>query len=232
LRETPDNYYAMISGTIISRRSTLQRYLLTCGILSSLLYVVMNIAASLLYEGYDVTSQTISELSAIGAPTRGFWVPLGHVYTMLVTAFGAGLMLSSGVHRSLYIAGILICVYGLLGIGWAFAPMHQRHVLAAGGGNLSDTMHIALSVITVILMIASLIIVMNAFGKRFRAYSVLTIVLMVGLGIWTGIDGGKLNKDLPTPGLGIVERILLFLFLLWIVVVAVKVLRSSRAPRW
>ena len=40
------------------------------------------------YQGYSFASQTIGELSAIGAPTRQLWVPLGIVYTLLVAAFG------------------------------------------------------------------------------------------------------------------------------------------------
>jgi hypothetical protein len=60
---------------------------LACGILSSLLYVAMNIIAAMLYEGYSSTSQTVSELSAIGAPTRPLWLLLGIPYTLLATAF-------------------------------------------------------------------------------------------------------------------------------------------------
>jgi hypothetical protein len=42
----------------------------------------------LLYPGYDAFSQQVSELSAIGAPTRGWWVPVGVAYEILVIAFG------------------------------------------------------------------------------------------------------------------------------------------------
>ena len=47
-----------------------ERTLLVCGILSSLLYVAMTIFVAMQWEGYSSISQTISELSAIGAPTR------------------------------------------------------------------------------------------------------------------------------------------------------------------
>jgi hypothetical protein len=36
--------------------------------------------------------------------------------------------------------GGLILAYASLGLLWPFAAMHQREVLAAGGGTLSDTM--------------------------------------------------------------------------------------------
>ena len=48
--------------------------LLLCGIFSSLIYAGMNILCGMRYDGYSFTSQTVSELSAIDAPTRPLWV--------------------------------------------------------------------------------------------------------------------------------------------------------------
>ena len=50
--------------------AALRKALLACGIVSSLLYVVMNVVGAALYPGYSLGSQTISELYAIG-PRRG-----------------------------------------------------------------------------------------------------------------------------------------------------------------
>ena len=50
-----------------SDRARVNRGLLLCGILSSLLYVAMNVLIPMQFEGYSVVSQTVSELSAIGA---------------------------------------------------------------------------------------------------------------------------------------------------------------------
>jgi hypothetical protein len=55
----------------------LLKVLLACGILSSLLYAAMNVFVPMLWDGYTMASQTVSELSAIGAPTRTLWVRLG-----------------------------------------------------------------------------------------------------------------------------------------------------------
>jgi hypothetical protein len=53
--------------------SLLRRVLLVCGILSSLLYVAMLVLVPLWWEGYGSADQAVSELSAIGAPTRSLW---------------------------------------------------------------------------------------------------------------------------------------------------------------
>ena len=43
---------------------------LSCGIVSSLLCVAMNVFVPMQWEGYSSAFQTISELSAVDAPTR------------------------------------------------------------------------------------------------------------------------------------------------------------------
>jgi hypothetical protein len=66
----------------------LRKVLLVCGIIASLLYIVM--MQAIRYDGYNPVSQVASELSAIGAPTRTLWFWLGWVYTALVLETGIG----------------------------------------------------------------------------------------------------------------------------------------------
>src|SRR5215208_2164941 len=106
--------------------------LLAGGILSSMLYIVMTVVIAMQWEGYSSASHTISELSAIGAPTRSLWVLPAALYTVLVIAFGYGVWISAGRIRALRIVGGLMVAYGTLGLVWPFAPMHLREVLAAG----------------------------------------------------------------------------------------------------
>jgi hypothetical protein len=68
--------------------SKLGKVLLICGVLASLLYVVTDILAGMIWEGYSFSSQAISELSAIHAPTRPLVVTLGLIYDVLLIAFG------------------------------------------------------------------------------------------------------------------------------------------------
>src|ERR1051326_2424827 len=114
----------------------MRKILLVCGILSSLLYVAMNIFVAALWEGYRSSSQTVSELSAIGTPTRSLWVPLGIAYSSLVTLFGWGIWRSAARNRRLCTVGGLMMAYGVTGLLWPFAPMHVRGVPLT----LTDTM--------------------------------------------------------------------------------------------
>jgi hypothetical protein len=46
------------------------------------------------FPGYDSASQAVSELSAIGSPTRTLWVSLGTAYILLIMTFGLGVQQS------------------------------------------------------------------------------------------------------------------------------------------
>lgn len=64
--------------------------------LSSLLYIGTDILAGCLYEGYSFSSQQVSELSAIGSPTRKLWLTMSYIWAPLVIAFGTGVFRLQG----------------------------------------------------------------------------------------------------------------------------------------
>ena len=64
--------------------------LLACGLLSSPLYVAADLYAAWQWEAYSYTGQTVSELSAIGAPTRPLWIAFCVLYGPLLIAFACG----------------------------------------------------------------------------------------------------------------------------------------------
>jgi hypothetical protein len=206
----------------------LRRILLVCGALSSLLYVVMNILGSIRFESYSITAHTVSELSAIGAPSRLLWIALGIPYDLLMIAFGLGVWLSADGKRALRVSGCLLIAYGLIGLPWMLlAPVHLR----GQGATFSDTMHIVLTMVTVPLMMTAIGFGAAALGRRFRLYSVATIVLLLAFGVLTGMGAPKVAANLRTPMRGVYERIDIALFLLWVVVMAAALRRSGDKKR-
>jgi hypothetical membrane protein len=204
-----------------------RKVLLVCGILSSLLYVAINVYVPSQADGYSPLSQTVSELSAIDAPTRLLWGRLMIPYGVLLLTFGYGVWLSGNRSRPLRIAGALLVTHGLFGFFWP--PMHLRPVLAAGGGTLSDTLHIAWTVVTVVLMMLAIAFAAAAFGERFRLYSIVTAVLLAVFGVVTGTYAPAIQANMPTPWVGVWERIDISLFMLWVVVLAISLLRAKDA---
>ncbi|HEU4902700.1 MAG TPA: DUF998 domain-containing protein [Flavisolibacter sp.] len=207
---------------------TTKRILLFCGILSSAWYVVINLFVPRYFPGYHSASQVISELSAIGAPTRTLWIVLTTPYTLLMIAFGWGVWKSAATNRRLRIAGGLLIAYSALGVLWPFAPMHLRETLAAGGATWSDTLHIALGVATEILYVFALGFAAAALGKPFRLYSIITLVVLFAFGTLTFLDAPGIAANRPTPWIGVWERINIGVFLLWVVVLALLLLRREK----
>ncbi len=203
----------------------LTKALLVCGIVSSLLYVAMNIFIPMQWEGYSCVTQTISELSAIDAPTRSLWVPLGIVYALLAAAFGLGVWKAAAGNRELKIVGGFLFINGIISLFWP--PMHQREVLAAGGGTMTDTMHIVFSIVTVLLFMLSIGFGAVAFGKSFRFYSIASLIILVVFGILTAMQAPDMEVNGPTPLMGVWERINIGVYICWIVVLAIILLRKE-----
>ena len=208
---------------------TRREVLLVFGLVSSFLYVTMNIVSTLVWREYSSASQTVSELSAIGAPTRAIWLPMAFLYTALVTAFGWGVRQAAGESRALRTVGGLLIVYGLLGLIWPFAPMHLRPALAAGDGSLTDTIHITLGIVTVLLMLVAIGFGAAAFGRRFQLYSVTTLIVLLICGALTVLQAPAIGSNQPTPLIGVWERINIGVFLLWVMVLS-SMLLIGRTP--
>lgn len=200
-----------------------RKLLLVCGILSSLVYVATDLLLSWLYDGYSYTDQAISELSAIGAPTQPLWVAMLFLYNPLLIAFGIGIWKVAGRKRSLRFTGILLAAWGVLGFVWLFFPMHMRGAI----GSATDTMHLILAGVTVLLIILFIGFGSGARGKWFRLYSILTILAILVFGALVGMQAPRVAAPLPTPWMGVMERVSVYSPMLWVLVLAVALLRSQ-----
>lgn len=201
----------------------LTKVLLVCGILSSLWYVAINIYVPMVYEGYSFASFTVSELSAIDAPTRKLWIALVIIYPFLFGAFGFGVLRAARESRSLRIVGTLIIGYCIVNVYWP--PMHMR----GHEPTLTDTLHIVWAGVTVILMMTMMGFGSTAFGKGFRIYSLGSIGLHIVFGILTSTEAPNIPTNGPTPMIGTWERINIAVFMVWVVVLALVLLSRERS---
>jgi hypothetical protein len=72
----------------------------------------------------------------------------------------------------------------------------------------------------------------TAFGRRFRLYSIASIVVLLAFRGSTALETPRLQADLPTPWIGLGERINITVFRLWVVVLATEQLwRTATAQR-
>jgi len=56
-------------------------------------------------------------------------------------------------------------------------------------------------------MLAAIAFAAAGLGKRFRLYSIATLAILLAFGVLTGLDAPKLSTNLPTPLIGVWERI-------------------------
>ncbi|WP_158626128.1 DUF998 domain-containing protein [Arsenicitalea aurantiaca] len=207
----------------------LTRVLLACGIVGAVFFLAMDVVASFwLYPGYDYTAQQVSELSAIGAPSRDFWMTMGIPYAALSFAFALGVWRAGAGRRRITATAVLLALFAFNSLVWGWvAPMHMRGAAFSG----TDAMHIVLTVVAVALMALFMIVGGSAFGRGFRLFSMLTLAAMLVAGGVVGTQIPAIAQGLPTPWMGLVERISVYAPSLWITVLAFMLLRET-APDW
>ena len=222
--------YEIMGTTILSSRRHQAtgnfkiKALLFCGIAASCLYAAMLTFIPMLWKEYSSQTQTVSELSAIGSPTRAIWYPIGLVYTLLMSVFGYGVWSSANKNKPLRFVGVVLMIYGIIGIYWP--PMHLR----GEPTTLTDSLHIVWTVLTVLLMTIAIAVGAAAFDKLFKYYSIATVVLLLIFGFLTSSEAPNVPKNLPTPWIGIWERINIGVFLLWVLALSASVLTRMHSP--
>ncbi|NCI52057.1 DUF998 domain-containing protein [Sediminibacterium roseum] len=199
------------------------KLLVSCGILAPLLYIAMNVFIPGRFPGYSTVTQTISEISAWNAPTRTLWLWWAGGYVLLTAAFGIGIIRSASGNWILYIAGYFVLIYAAFNIYWP--PMHLR----GAGTSFSDKLHITWAIITILLMMLIMVFTMAALGRSFRIYTLITFLVFIVFGTLTFIEAPGIPQNLPTPRIGIWERINVGAFMLWTIVFSVSLLKKQAA---
>jgi len=200
------------------------RALLLCGAASSLVYAATDVLASMRYEGYDWTARMVSDWLAVSAPTRSFIVAPMLLYNALILAFGIGVWLHRR-NRAQGVTAVLLIVYAIAGVvGLLVFPLDYN---ASGSG---AAMHMVATFTLIILMFAFIVSAAVGGGTGFRVYSALTVIIIIGGAVLAGMQIPRIDAGLPTPGLGIYERLNIYAMLLWVVVFSLVLFVEEGSP--
>lgn len=197
-----------------------QVFLAACGIAGPLLYVSVVVILGFLRPGYDHVTQLVSELGEVGAPNAivmnifGFILP-----SLLIIAFAIGLHrgISDGLWSKL--APALLAVGALGYVGSALFPC------SPGCDPETSMSHIRAGAVGIGRFLAPL-----AFWRSLRkdsrwqgygSYSLVTGVVVLALYFFAGFSG------VTTPWDGLVQRLWKGTLFLWMVVMAIHLLRLS-----
>lgn len=177
--------------------------------------------ATMQWEGYDWTARMVSDLLAVSAPTRSFIVMPHIVYNLLIFALGIGVLLHRG-NRAIAGTGIILMVYAAVSmLGLLAFPLDYNAEGAAA------TMHMVVTFVLIILMFLFIGFAAAGSGRCFRIYSIVTVVLILGGSTFAGAQIPRIEAGLPTPGLGVFERLSIYAMLLWVAVFALSLWRCD-----
>lgn len=210
---------------IIVEQPKLRKALIASGVVSSALYLTIDIVGSLRYPRYSYTDQVFSELTAQGSPVRTLMLAANvGPYTALVTAFGVGVWATAGDTRAGRVTGTMLIGYALIGMtGGAFFPMAPR----GDDGTLRNVMHIPATAVMSILILLAVGVGSRLSGPRFRCYSYATLATLLAFGALTSLQGGRIAAGDPSPWAGLEERVNIYATMLWIAVLAVELWQGS-----
>ena len=212
-----------------SGRDTVRKVLLGCGVLSSILYVGSEVYAWTQYPGYSPISQGFSELLAEGAPTRPFMVAAaGAPYNLLVAALGVGVWMSAGRSVIARITGALLLLYALISyLGGTIFQMDTREV----EGSMRTIVHERVTAVMVLSMLLAMAAGAFVHGIRFRAYSLATLLTVIVFAGLTFQQVTLLAAHEPAPYLGLIERVNIYDWMLWVAVLSMSLWRGVNRKR-
>jgi hypothetical protein len=174
----------------------------------------------------------ISELVADGAPNRSLLSSLFLLYNLLVSIFGAGLFLQVNSQPRGRLSG-MIGSLALIAVGVAGILMELAFPQEPGGTatTFAGTMHFvmagiaSLGTMIAILMLALWFKGIPALRNHVR-YSILSVVVIFVSG---GLTAAALANQHPLFGL--IERITIFTFILWMSVMGWTMAQLEQNPR-
>lgn len=208
------------------------KILLLCGILAPVVYVLTVFIGGVITPGYSHISQYVSELIQTGAPNKIILNPLFALYNILVIFFGIGLLqyVRNVQEHERKLAGTLgtitLIIEGLAGFLTLFFPQDPIGSQITTTG----TMHIILaSVSSLTTMLAMLLL--GLWFRNVPALRGVGLYSFVFLGV-VFVSGGFAARTIanPSPFNGLIERVTIGGFLLWLFVIGWE-LYFSKVPK-
>ena len=184
------------------KNKKLINYLSLSGVASIVFYLLHDIVGAMNYPGYDWTSQAVSDLTAIDAPSFVIASGFVTVYKILSCLCCALLCVLIGDEekRSLRFGVYLFAIMNLISaIGYALFPLSS----AGYDGSLQSFVHVyVLTALVVLLSIVSLVLIaVGALKSRYRLLGVLAIFALALM--FVGAVG---SGSVPKEVFGILER--------------------------
>lgn len=197
----------------------MRKLYLVCGILAPLVYVTTVVYGAAITPGYSHAAHAISSLVQAGAPLRWKIDPGFLIYNVLLLGFAAGLLrhfISARQPRTLVGSAVALTVVPVLSLLMYFFPQDPVGSTPTTAG----TVHLILALGTALLTILTMLLTGAGARRcpplqhlRWFAFADAIFVLITG-GLST------MGMALEWPIFGIIERLTIGGFELWVLVLA------------
>lgn len=208
----------------------MKKLLMLCGVFAAVIYVGTVILGGLLRPGYSHISMAISELVANGAPNRALLSSLFLLYNALLSIFGIGLFLKankqSGGRISGFVGSLALVLVGVAGILMELAFAQEPGGTAT---TFTGIMHFVMAGIASLGSMVALLGIGLWFRnipemKSYVLYSIISVAVIF-------ISGGSSVPAMAnhSPLFGLIERITIFTFTLWMFVIGLQMFQLENA---
>jgi len=195
------------------------------GFSAPLVYIITVILGGFLWQGYSHTRQPISELTMAGAPNLALMDGLFLFYNLLLLIFSLAFwqMARKNSSTPLTISAIFLTICALTGVGFSFFRQDPTNAPLT----ISGTIHLVLAGIASLSTILAIFSSAAGFG-RLTAYRRLKPFSLV-MGSLVLVTGGltAAGASLFPNFFGILERLTIGSFMLWLLVISWHLLRRT-----
>jgi len=198
------------------------RLLAICGVIGPVIYAIVVLTLGLLRPGYNPVTQSMSEFGEVGAPNAIVMNAAGFILLgLLMIAFTFGLHRGISKGKGSKIGPALLAVTGVGLVGAGIFPCDPGCV----DESLIGIVHSIFSTISAFAGIFAPFAISRRLKKDslwqgYWAYSVVTGVMALGVSAVYGLEILELWK-------GALQRVSMGIHLLWIEVMAIRLLRLS-----
>ncbi len=162
----------------------------------------------------------VSELLALGSPTRPLLFAPMLVYNVLVFPFAAGVWASAEGRRARRLTAVALAGYGVFSSG---ALLLGSMEVRSAGLSEQTVLHIWATAGQGLCMAAVLVGGAFAHGARFRRYSLATLAVLLIAGALASYAAAQESM----PWIGLTERVNIYGWMLWLAVLAISLLPSD-----
>lgn len=183
---------------------------LSCGMISSILYILHVLIGGLLWDGYSHIVQPISDLTSMGAPNRMLLLIITNLYGILAIVFATVFYLQIKIIKNKPLSfGILFLVIMeiISFVGYFLFPLEVAGVEVL---TFQSMMHIFVTIIVVFTTIGFTLVTGIAFLRIQRTIKLGIFILICGvIIIVSGVATGAIIAN-GNPITGLIERINIF----------------------